>query len=180
MFIKAGPTSFNQDKLLESLKAYKKPQATSKTSTTKPKLSSEGKTLKRPKKADLPKELDPAFDRQEVLYRLIDYLHPQLELLEDEQRKQACIDIVRAANEIKDIYLILDHYTKHGQILPNNYTAKVARSQEPEEAVELMRIRNRYRSYISRHKKNPSKAEQIAFWKQEIKRIEIKLSEHAV
>lgn len=129
------------------------------------------------KKGAYPPQLHPAYDRLMDLYAMVDVLHPRLELLWNGNRKQ-CIESVRAIvdawNEIKGIYRILDYWTENKRILPNDYEEKP--NTIPATVEDLIRRRNNLRTYISKHKKSPSKTIEVNAWKEELAAIDAKLN----
>lgn len=127
-----------------------------------------------------PIKLQPAVNRIKELYAQVNYLHPLLDTIYNQDRKR-CFDsviaLLHAWTEIDGIWRLIDYFDKHNVVLPNKYAPQD--SHLPIDRAELMRLRSNLRSNISKHKNNPKKQTKIASWKSELNQINTRLK-HAV
>jgi hypothetical protein len=128
------------------------------------------------KLADYPPELHAAFGRQDELYRTVNHLHSQLELLHeiDQGRcTEACKVIVKCWREINSIYRILDYWTENRVILPNKY--RPVDVPVLTDKVAMMKRMNALRVYISRNKNNLERSSEVAAWKVELEELKVRV-----
>lgn len=132
---------------------------------------------KRPDKLDLPTSLHAAHDRQTLLYKSVNHLHPQLDLLyakSPELMRDACLKIKSQWKEIAYIYSLLDYFAENGLVLENKYQMEILCEELTRD--EALNRRNNNRSYITKNKGNPLKAHKVSKRRKQNLTIEKQLS----
>lgn len=161
--LSSGPTFYNRKRLLQELTAL---------AALKPKAP-EVQGKRRLPRFEYPEELHPAFDRQDALYREINLLHPQLDLLYASnvgECHKAAQAIVAAGREIDEIYRILDYWEQNSVILPNAY--RITPEQfVPIDYKDLRRKRDRLYKFIQRNKEKPSRHVEVEKARQDLQEI---------
>jgi len=125
-----------------------------------------------------PEELHPAVQRLQQLYQLVNHYHPQMDQLYNINRKQAfevkCA-VQDSWEEINEIWRILNYYRDHKVMLPNRYNPN--EKHLPYDRARLMKRRNTLRTYLSRDKNNPAKADKVMEWQKELDLVQKKLQD---
>ncbi|MDX5429145.1 MAG: hypothetical protein LPK79_13680 [Bacteroidota bacterium] len=171
-----GPTTYNKGRILQELgKIDADPP--SKSTSTPAHTPSGKKPMGRKPREFYHRDLHPAFDRQLELYNLVNHIHPQLELIwkyNHGECKDSVKTLIQAWDEIDAIYRLLDYWEENRVVLPNKYQPFF--SPEITDRAQLIHRRNNLRSYISKNKKKPSKAEKVKQWREELQSIETRLA----
>lgn len=119
-----------------------------------------------------PERLQPAITRLRELYNIINHLHPLLDQLWMTDRKechQSVQALIKAWDELEEIYRLLNYYDENGEVLPSRYTGKM--NYISHDRSELLKRRNNLRTYISRYKSKPSQADKLREYKEELSLI---------
>lgn len=119
-----------------------------------------------------PERLQPALERLREMYKIINHLHPLLDHLWMSDRKechQSVQALIKAWDELEEIYRLLNYYDQKGEILPSRYTGKM--NYISADRSELLKRRNNLRTYISRYKSKPSQAEKLKGYEEELHQI---------
>jgi hypothetical protein len=176
-----GDTVYNRGRLERELKAVALPLAPSPKINILKKVAFKADDTPaqygRLKRDDYPQELWPAFDRQNVLYRNVQYMHARLELwhsLDQGKCKEACKAIVRDWDEINDIYRLLDYWVENKVVLNHKWHDK--KREIPKDKAAIVNRRNALRSRISRNKARPDRVAELSAWRQEIVELELLLN----
>lgn len=182
--LSAGDTFYNRQRLVKEL-TFKAPRPVT------PQAAQPGGTAtKRTKKAkDTPKNygrkhknyypaaLHYAFSKQDELYREVNHLHPQLEVLHELDQGKctlACKAIVYAWREINAIYRLLDYWDENKVILPNKYQKKELPVLT--DGAEIMKRIQALRVYISRNKNSVTRSADVDAWKNELAGLKLRLA----
>jgi hypothetical protein len=186
----SGDTFYNRGRLLQELTDLS-PTPTVLASHTQRAAPASTSTLKkavdtpvkygRLKKEDYPQQLWPAFTRQNELYKAVNHLHSQLELLHEIDQGRctdACQAIVSHWREINAIYRVLDYWVENKVILSNKYQPK-AEIEITDRAAMVRRI-NSLRVRISQNKKKVGKEPELAAWRKEIEELKVLIDGDAV
>lgn len=179
----AGDTFYNRIRLVKELtKLAPRPVVTQATQPAGTKVKPPQKAKDTPKsygrkaKSYYPVALHQAFERQDELYRQVNHLHPQLEVLHElDQGKctTACKAIVKAWQEINAIYRLLDYWDENKVILPHKY-----QKQEVPVLTDRAAIMKRIqalRVYISRNKNNVARDADVVAWKNEMEELKLRI-----
>lgn len=166
-----GETFYNRKRLYKELTRLacqqSAPPEVSRTEAPPPAHPAKSQRSHTPK-GNFPKQLHPVCERRDELYAIINQLHPQLDLLYNQDRGE-CYQVAKAINiaweEMDTVYRILDYYEDHKEILPNEYTGY---HTIPQTLAEQIRRRNNLRTYIARDKSKPSKAAKVKEWREEL------------
>lgn len=180
----AGDTFYNRTRLVKELTS-KAPQpvatqATQPVGTPVKKLEKSKRTPKtygRKHISYYPAELHQAFKRQDELYKEVNYLHPQLEVLHQlDQGKcaKAAKAIVKAWREINAIYRLLDYWDENKVILPNKYQKQDLPVLT--DGAAIMKRIQALRVYISRNKNNVARSGEVVAWKNELEELKLRLA----
>ncbi|MDX5447259.1 MAG: hypothetical protein LPK47_02680 [Bacteroidota bacterium] len=171
-----GPTTYNKGRILQELEKIH-PTPSSKPLSASTSTPSEKKPMGRKPRDFYHRDLHPAYDRQLELYNLVNHLHPQLELIwkyNHGECRDSVKTLIQAWDEIDAIYRLLDYWEENKVVLPNKYQPSF--SPEITDRAQLIHRRNNLRSYISKNKKKPSKAEKVKKWREELQTIHTRLA----
>lgn len=182
-----GPTTYNKIRLLRELKSLDTncPKEISVSEAPKPPVGKPKGRLPTQKHQAVnarkpiyfyPSELHPAYKRQTYLYKVMNNLHPQLDTFKVTDRSKACQSIVRASDEIKSIYELLDYWQENDFILPNKYNADA--SSEPVSLPQLLKRKTTLRTYISKLKHKPEKQTKLQDYKNELAAVELAIKQY--
>lgn len=173
-------TTYNRKRLRRELAAIasKQPKAAQEPASRPNVLADHRKEIKPEKyalgKTDrFPERLQPAVKRLRELYDIVNHLHPLLDQLWMQDRKechQSVQALIAAWDEINEIYRLLNYYDQNGEVLPSKYTGKL--NYVSHDRTELLKRRNNLRTYISRYKGKPSQADKLREYQEEMRQIE--------
>lgn len=160
----SGYSSFNQEKLLDSLEellqsAAPEPEATQ-APQTKPKPAA--KSDDQPHFLQLMKQREALLDERTLA-------HARLNMMKtDAERLELALRILDLVPQIKKLNHIRQHFLQHGS-LPAE--AQAASPLDESDKSALIQHRNNLRSTRSKLKKKPEKAEELATIVEEIQRL---------
>src|SRR5690606_30172966 len=108
-------------------------------------------------------------DEWRPMYAEANQLFAQLDLIQDdEERKQACFQILDLMNDVEKVWEKADFLKKYGK-LPNFDNAGVDQLTTNQAATRIRTLR----TYISKAKKGILKDERVPEWEAEIKELEM-------
>lgn len=86
------------------------------------------------------------------LYKLLDNHHATLEFLQEDQRRDCALEILKADDRLKEIGERLEYFKEHG-VLPVEKEQENKKSSSELTEVELIHRQMRVRTYVSRYKR---------------------------
>lgn len=171
-------TSFNRKKLCEAIQALApKPKAAKKATSQNRTKPSSLFTPPKPKafhldNSEYPEELHPAVERLKNRYNVVNHVHPLLMPTYATDRGK-CFDLknvlLEAWTEIDQIWRILNYFKEHQVVLPNPYSKKT--EQPVFDRATLVKKRNNLRTYLSKHRSNPKRIDDVKQWQKELNEL---------
>ena len=162
-FFTRPETKLTTDKLLYELQQLVQPMV--QVPTPKPEDFIKHTPITKPKidRALLPQQYQALDVKKGRLYDMARYLRTQLENAVEQNQKEKLQDlalkIVKTWREIDAIWLKLDYWNEHGQMMPETGKAKIDLDTATEN--EMLKHRNNLRSSVSKLKKKPKRVNDL-------------------